>query len=219
MKVWTTQSEKVISQILEKKIYQPDFRLSDGFGGEKMKPAYDGMLEVYNSRNSLKSKGLIFGISMLNDKIVNSIAQFKEYFRENSFFWDSVSRAGQNYAILELEIPDKVDLVPIYFQDFIILGMRATRNDEFTEYTKPSLCDIEYQDFNADVEIAQNVGWTTEGYDFDMNPILNRITQAHYHEIKLENVKGVYETFDYDKEIEYPLGKSAVQLREIISNS
>ncbi len=63
--------------------------------------------------------------------------------------------AGSNYAVLELEISENLNLLPLYFQDFIILGMRAMRSNEFCEYVKPLLKDKLFDSFSEDLNIAQ----------------------------------------------------------------
>jgi hypothetical protein len=119
MKFWTTQTEDVINIILSTGVYKPDFDLSNGLGGNEMKPVYDEILNVYCSRNNIECKGLVFGITELNNVAVNNIEQFKLYFSNNKMFWDSVTNAGQKYAILELEVPDEIDTIPIYFQYYV----------------------------------------------------------------------------------------------------
>lgn len=216
MKFWTTQTEDVIKDILNNKIYKPDFSLSNGFGGYKMKAAYTGILDEYKYRNNLDCNGLVFGISHLDDTVVENIDQYKEYFKKNKMFWDSVSHAGEKYAILELEIPDEIDTIPIYFQDFIILGIRNIKSQEFNEYVKPKLKNIEFKDFSSDLKIAQSVGWTDDTESPFYESILNNITQVHIHQISIEYIKGVYKTFDFDNEVEYPLGENALHLNKYI---
>lgn len=217
MKFWTTQTEKVIKHIIDNNVYNPDFNLSDGLGGKDMKGGYDGILKEYRHRNHVDCKGLIFGIAQLEDVPVKSIEQYREYFMKNTMFWDSVSKAGENYAILELDIPDKIDVIPIYFQDFIILSMRSIKNVEFQLYAKQELKSMEFQDFKADLDIAQSRGWTDDKGSLFVEPILNRITQVHIHKISIDYIVGVHETFDFENEIKYTLGKEAKKLHQYIN--
>jgi hypothetical protein len=218
MKFWTTQTETVIDIILNQGTYKPDFNLSDGFGGINMKSVYDEMLNVYSSKNNIDCKGLIFGITNLDDEPVKNIEQFKSYFIDNSDFWDSITHAGEEYAILEIEVPDEIDLIPIYFQDFIVLGMRSLRDYGFQNYVKPQLADIKFQDFYSDLIIAQTKGWTDDtGFDLGISTF-NKIVQAHIHQIQIEYIKGVYGTYDYESETEYSLGKKAMQLSKYINS-
>lgn len=108
MRIWTTQSEEIINILIRDKIYRPDFSLSHGLGSEQMKGAYEGILKEYKEKNNIECKGLVFGISHLEDKEVESVEQYRVYFENNKLFWDSVSMAGSDYAILELEIPDNL---------------------------------------------------------------------------------------------------------------
>lgn len=218
MKFWTTQTEKVIEYIVNDNVYNPDFNFSDGLGSKEMKGGYDGILKAYKYRNHLDCKGLVFGITQLEDIPVESIEQYREYFMENTTFWDSVSYAGENYATLELEVPDKFDLIPVYFQDFIILAMRSIKDIEFHLYVKPELKHIGFQDFNADLKISQSIGWTNDEKDFLGESMLNRITQAHIHKISKDYIVGVYETYDFNNEIKYPLGKEAEKLYQYVKN-
>lgn len=216
MKFWTTQTENVIDIILNQGTYKPDFNLSDGFGGSNMKSVYDEMLNIYCTKNNIDCKGLVLGITNLNDEPVENIEQFKLYFIENSDFWDSITHAGEEYAILEIEVPDEIDLIPIYFQDFIVLGMRSLRNYDFQNYVKPQLADIKFQNFYNDLIIAQTTGWTDDT-DIGMGiSTFIKIVQAHIHQIPIEYIKGVYGTYDYETDIEYSLGKKALQLDEYI---
>ena len=117
MRFWTTQSEQVLGCILNAGIYNPNFALSDGLGGSAMKNGYDGILDEYKRRNSINCAGLIFGITGLGDVKVKTIEQYRNFFANNLDFWDSVSCANSGYAMLELELPDDIDIIPIYFQD------------------------------------------------------------------------------------------------------
>lgn len=216
MRIWTTQSEEIINILIRDKIYRPDFSLSHGLGGEQMKGAYEGILKEYKEKNNIECKGLVFGIFHLEDKEVESIEQYRVYFENNKLFWDSVSMAGSDYAILELEIPDNLNLLPLYFQDFIVLGMRAIRSNEFREYVKTWLKDKPFSDFSEDISIAQQFGWTNDEEDIFGECLLNKIVQVHVHEILLSNIKGVYGTYDFDKEKLYPLGLNAEKLKKMI---
>lgn len=216
MQIWTTQSEEIINILIRDKIYRPDFSLSHGLGSEQMKGAYEGILKEYKEKNNIECKGLVFGISHLEDKEVESIEQYRVYFENNKLFWDSVSRAGSDYAILELEIPDNLNLLPLYFQDFIVLGMRAIRSNEFREYVKTWLKDKPFSNFSEDISIAQQFGWTNDEEDIFGECLLNKIVQVHVHEILLSNIKGVYGTYDFDKEKLYPLGLNAEKLKKMI---
>lgn len=217
MKFWTTQTEKVIQYILNDSVYNPDFNFSDGLGSEKMRGGYDGILKAYKYRNHIDCKGLVFGITQLEDISVESIDQYREYFKKNTTFWDSVSYAGENYATLELEIPDNIDVIPIYFQDFIILSMRSIKNMEFLSYVKEKLKCIKFQEFNADLEISQSIGWTNDEKDFLGESMLNRITQAHIHNISKDYIVGVHETYDFTNKIKYSLGKEAKKLYQYVN--
>lgn len=216
MRIWTTQSEEIINILIRDKIYRPDFSLSHGLGSEQMKGAYEGILKEYKEKNNIECKGLVFGISHLEDKEVESVEQYRVYFENNKLFWDSVSMAGSDYAILELEIPDNLNLLPLYFQDFIVLGMRAIRSNEFREYVKTWLKDKPFSDFSEDISIAQQFGWTNDEEDIFGECLLNKIVQVHVHEILLSNIKGVYGTYDFDKEKLYPLGLNAEKLKKMI---
>ena len=216
MRIWTTQSEEIINILIRDKIYRPDFSLSHGLGSEQMKGAYEGILKEYKEKNNIECKGLVFGISHLEDKEVESVEQYRVYFENNKLFWDSVSMAGSDYAILELEIPDNLNLLPLYFQDFILLGMRAIRSNEFREYVKTWLKDKPFSDFSEDISIAQQFGWTNDEEDIFGECLLNKIVQVHVHEILLSNIKGVYGTYDFDKEKLYPLGLNAEKLKKMI---
>lgn len=226
MKFWTTQSEKVISYILNDGIYYPDFSLSNGLGGSGMKGGYNGLLEEYNQRNSTNCRGLVFGITKLEDEPIYTLNQYRDYFTKNPTFWDSVSRASTEYALLELEISDGSDIIPIYFQDFIVIGMRAIKDTDFTAYVKPGLKNQKFQDFKSDLQIAQSEGWIScEDYYIEhplfgrslIEALLNKITQAHFHQIALDNIKGVHETYDFNNNTAMPLGANALKLRQLIS--
>lgn len=182
MRIWTTQSEEIINILIRDKIYRPDFSLSHGLGSEQMKGAYEGILKEYKEKNNIECKGLVFGISHLEDKEVESVEQYRVYFENNKLFWDSVSMAGSDYAILELEIPDNLNLLPLYFQDFIVLGMRAIRSNEFREYVKTWLKDKPFSDFSEDISIAQQFGWTNDEEDILGECLLNKIVQVHVHD-------------------------------------
>lgn len=229
MRFWTTQSEKVIEIILNDGTYKPDFMLSNGLGGASMKEGYCGILNEYKRRNSVNCTGLVFGITELDDSPIQTIGQFKDYFEENSTFWDSVSCASSKYAILELEISDEFDIIPIYFQDFIVISLRAIKDANFNNFVKSSLVDCVFQDFRKDLEIAQSEGWVAREDYFTAYPlyghivpcliesVLNKITQAHFHQISLSNVKSVFETYDFGSKTVVPLGPYASELRKRIS--
>lgn len=216
MKFWTTQTEEVIKYILDNKVYKPDFSLSNGLGSNQMKVAYHGTLEEYKFRNNLDCNGLVFGVSQLEDRPVENIEQYKNYFKANKMFWDSVSHAGENYAILELEIPNEIDVIPLYFQDFIILGIRGIKSLKFRDYVKPKLICEDFHHFKEDLRIAQDIGWTNNVEDIFGEPMLYKITQVHIHQILINYVIEVHTTFDFDNDIEYQLGENATKLKDII---
>lgn len=226
MRFWTTQSEKVLGYILNDGIYNPDFALSDGLGGLAMKNGYDDILDEYKRRNSIDCTGLIFGITELEDVKVKTIEQYRKFFTNNLDFWDSVSCANSDYAMLELELPDDIDIIPIYFQDFIILGMRSVHDSEFQMYVKPSLRNVPFQDFKSDLAIAQTIGWTNDSafwdysipcYLLQVDAILQKIIQAHFHQISIDFIKGVHETYNAPKQSIIPLGPNALKLRQLIN--
>ena len=218
MKFWTTQTEEVLKYILNNGIYKPDFKLSKGLGSEEMKIAYNNLLSEYQSRNAIKCRGLVFGISHLDDILVNNIEQYRDYFLKNTTFWDSVSSAGECYSTLELELSDELDLIPIYFQDFIILGMRSLKKEDFTNYVKSDLVNEVFHNFSEDLQIAQSIGWTDDYSDIYTEPILNRIMQVHMHEILIDNIVNVYPTIDFETREAYELGETANQLKDIINS-
>lgn len=216
MRIWTTQSEEVINILIRDNAYRPDFGLSNGLGSEQMKGAYAGILKEYQVRNNIECSGLVFGISHLEDKVVESIEQYRDYFEKNNTFWDSVSMAGSNYAVLELEISDNLDLLPLYFQDFIVLGMRAIGSGEFSEYVKTKLKGKPFGSFSEDFDIAQQIVWTNDEKDFFGESLLNKIVQVHVHEILLSDVRGVYGTYDFNNKKLFPLGLNADKLKNMI---
>jgi hypothetical protein len=209
MRYWTTQSEVMINSILDEGVYKPNFNLSNGLGSKKMRPSYNEILNEYCKRNKVTCDGLVFGISKLDDKSINSIEDYRLYFSENNTFWDSVSYAGDNYATFEIELPDEIDTIPVYFQDFIILTYRNIRSYEFQEYVKSDLIELEFGDFCDDLKIAQSMGWTDE-------MLLNKIMQVHSHQISMENIKGIYETVNFGTGLKYSLGDSALKLKRYI---
>ncbi len=211
MRVWTAQTEDVLKLILNNKTYYPDFNLSDGLGGQNMKKSYFELLDEYKKRNKLNCEGLVFGISHLDDTQINDIEEYRDYFFENFTFWDSVSGAGEKYSILELEVPDELDLIPMYFQDFIVLGTRSIKNEIFREYVKDKFKFEKFHTFNADLNIAQGEGWTDED-------ILNKITQVHFHEISIDNIVNVHHTVNFITGEEYELNDTAIELKKIIDS-
>lgn len=210
MKIWTTQTEKVLKIILDNKTYKPNFKLSDGLGSSNMKPLYQEILKEYKLRNRLHCDGLIFGISNLDDMPINDVEKFRDYFFENNTFWDSVSSAGEDYSILELEIPNNLDLMPIYFQDFIILGLRNLKDHSFTKYIKEDFINEEFHDFKIDLKIAQDRVWVNE-------LLLNRITQVHFHQISIDNIVNIYPSVNFTYNIEYDLNDTALKLKDVIN--
>lgn len=65
--------------------------------------------------------------------------------------------ALESYAIFELEIPDELRVVPIYFQDFIVLGMRSLKQIEFQNLVKLQLRETEFNGFAYDLVILEGI--------------------------------------------------------------
>lgn len=209
MFLWTVQKESVIEQLLVKSKYEPNFLLSDGLANDTMKKVYPSLLSEYNSRNSTLASGLIFGLTNLNNAPILSIQQYHDYFTTDSDFWSSVSAAGSNWTVLQLEIPDFIDSIHIFFQDFIILSMRYSNDNNYKMFIKSNLYDIPYCDFHTDLSISQNIRWVSDD-------IFKSILQAHFHQIDIKNVRGVYSTYDPIANIEYDLTDGAKQLKNLI---
>lgn len=212
MYFWTSQEDIVLKKLLADDVYYPDFSLSNGLGSCEMKNAYNNILSIYNEKNKMQSNGLVFGITKLDDIPVKDIKQYRNYFILNSTFWDDVSGAGTNYTILKLNISDDIDTIPIYFQDFIVLGMRSIHDKSFSIYVKEKLQKSDFCEFAYDLNVAQKEGWTDES-------LLNKITQAHIHEIKISDIVEIYQSYDFSNKKEYPLGKYATLLKEKIINN
>ena len=219
MKLWTTQTKEVIKILLEKGEYNPDFSKPKELGSENMSLAYSLLLKEYNKRNSTLAKGLIYCVSKLDDSPIEGLDDYRDYFRKNPFYWDSVSAASEKYALLELEIDEELDTIPIYLQDFIILAERAIQKDEYLYYIKDSLKSKPYSTFEDDLEIAQKIGWTNDIPDILGEVLLHKIVQAHVHKIKLRDIVGVYPTINYENGLEYNLCLEAQQLKTKVDSN
>lgn len=218
MKFWTVQKKLVLKEIFNLGKYEPDFNKSDGIGSHNMHLIYCDLLETYKNKNKVDSKGLVFGISKLDDRIITDIKQYNNYFYENPLFSDSASYYGEDYVLLELNVDDSIDTIPIFFQDFTILAYRHLQDDGYLNYIKPKLKEVAYGSFESDLEIAQSIGWIDDYIDVFGEKLLYNIIQAHVHQIRLDDIIGIYPTSDYNNKVTYSLCNEAKIIQEYIDN-
>lgn len=196
---WTTQGNEVLEILLNKGEYFPNFSKSNGAGGDSMKPAYSALLDEFNQTNQLQCNGLIFGIDKLDNEEIKSYEQYHKYFTNNPLFSDSISVPNSQNAIIQLELSNDFDCIPINFQDFIILSYRVSQLSDFQMYAKPALSNIPYQSFHDDLVISQQCGWMCNEVDLWGESPLYNIRQVHMPCINISHIVGIYPTYDYEK--------------------
>ncbi|WP_339188960.1 hypothetical protein MKX33_03095 [Paenibacillus sp. FSL R5-0490] len=214
MKIWTVQNDFVIRKILEDGFYKPDFSKSDGLGSKRMKKLYSELLDLYKVRNKIECKGLVFCLNKLDNKNINTIDDYNNYFYSNPFYSDSVSSCGDNYSILEIDVDNSFDQIPILFQDFIILAHRAIGDFDYLNYIKPELRHIPINNFEFDLKISNDIEWVLDEVDLMGDSSKYHIIQSHIHELDINNILGVYPTIEYNEKHNYKMSDNALKLKE-----
>ncbi|URN95892.1 MAG: hypothetical protein NAG76_06505 [Candidatus Pristimantibacillus lignocellulolyticus] len=204
MRIWTAQRNSTLKQIIQHGMYYPDFQFANGMASEGMKAIYPDLLNMYSTVNNLKCKGLIFAISSLNNKLVTNYNDYRDFFESNPMFSDSVSFLGEDYSILELEVDKNLNLVPINFQDFIVIAMRKT-GGEWKDYCNTEFVDLSYTSFENDYKLSGSRGFIIEEID-------NRIEQCHMHYINIDDIVNVFPVTDYENSKTYNLSQEAITL-------
>lgn len=189
MKIWTVQHRRIAKTLNKQQVFLPDFNRQDpskkyGF----MRSVYPMLLQEYKERNKLECPGLIFGFSHLGGLTIESFEQFHGFFcsyPNTSYafhFWEP------EYCLLELEINDSIDTVPITVNDFTKLAME--QNNDFS-----GIRDIEKtegNDYSFDQDVSGIKNKFKAGIASD-----NWCVQVHYHLISKHEIVNVYPMFNY----------------------
>lgn len=210
MKFWTIQSEEVVKILLERDIYYPDINLGSKYGD--MKKTYPTLLNQYNHRNSTEYNGVLFGFESLKGVKVKNAEDLYDYFYENPLVSSSLDCWSEDYCLIEIEISENVDLIPIDFNDFIKLGIVLTNDEDradtlqmFGQMSNP------YYSFAEDMQnIVENFKLgivKTEAPSF---------TQVHYSHLDIKQVSNIYPIIDYKSKTIFKLDRYAQELKDIV---
>lgn len=183
-KFWTVQKREIFTEIQKRGIYYPDFSKSD-FVHEnpKLSELYNFMLNNYNRINRTNCKGLIFSFFKMNDEYLQFFPDFETFksfiiLKKNAIYAMWKKLLSNDCVILELEVESELNPLFIDINHFQLLMPPIMT---LPPYTK--------DDINMIIDWVKN-GKIGKGYE---NPAL---IQAHLPYIRIEDVIGVYPTFD-----------------------
>lgn len=163
---WTVQSKKVVDIINSEGEYYPRFT--------NRKKDYRIVLDSFNVVNKTDFKGLIFGFAKRNrEGSFQNIDELYEYLFQNPLVTDAFDFWDNEHVILQLEIRENFNKIPIDFNDFNqitfpIWGMEVNRN----------ILNLVNQGLYND------------------RCILPSFTQVHIPYIKKESIIKIYGNFD-----------------------
>lgn len=144
MRLFTVQHKRVLDILLQNSIYYPEF--TSDIADNKYE-AYKFVLDYYNELTNANFSGLLFAICEENGKLLETYEDYVLAIRE---FRGGVGFAGDDYYLLELEVPANMELLPIdyyMFSDLIYFtSEEQLDNVDFkTWFYKPTLENIGYE--------------------------------------------------------------------------
>ncbi len=190
--LFTIQSKEVLQILLNAGEYYPDINKSVGY--EDMKKLYPYLLDIFNELNNSNYTGFVF--SFLSDnktgKVFNTIDDLYEYFLNYPNIIDMFNFWNDEYTILELEIDESINLMPVDINDSIKLDAVITQDCQTL-----SMCGYKNQeDLVLDIYNIEN-----HLIDGTINPNtrLKSFIQGHYPHIKLSNIKNIYYNYNLNE--------------------
>lgn len=187
--LFTVQSKEVIKILLRDQIYYPHLEKSKGY--DEMALTYPALLDSFNRLNDASFNGMIFAFSNESGQdsfeIVNDLYSYllKNLNVSEAFnFWKS------EYVILKFQTDEKINLMPVDFNDVIKLSIGKTKDIQQINALYNSI-----QDFNLD--IWSIITYMNEGKE-NPNTKLKSFIEVHYPYLKIENINGVYANFDFE---------------------
>lgn len=217
MYFWTIQEKNVIEKILKYGEYYPNLKLANKFYGD-MVPVYPTIRDSYKERNKKVEKGLknlsgiIFGFGENNNLKISSVEDLYSFFTCRPDIFEAFAFWSKDYCILQLNIPDNIDLIKIDFNDFIKLGIGKTNDVQTaTNLERAMRRSVRNYSFNDDIyNILLNFN------NGCVNPILPSFTQVHYSHININTIVGVYPMIDYKTGDIFELNENAKTLQSKI---
>lgn len=163
---WTVQSKKVVDIVNREGEYYPRFT--------NRKKDYRIILDSFNTVNDTEYKGLVFGFAKRNtgDSFKN-IDELYEYLFQNPLVTDAFNFWDEEHVILQLELKEHFNQIPIDFNDF-------------NQITYP----IWGEEVNKNIINLVNQGL------YNYKCILPSFTQIHVPYIKKEDIVNIYGNFD-----------------------
>lgn len=201
MKLWTVQNKLVLEAILEDGAYYPEY--DKGKNNLPLKAAYKELLANYNVINKREELGLIFAFHSLNGgQEVEEVEELYQYFQlrpelENLFSSGNL----EDYLILELDIDQAINFLPIDFNDYIKLSLWANYQRNYNE----ELLTIFKNEHDARKEILAIKKYLPEG---NLTSGLGSFIQGHYHKIEAGDILAVNEMIDFKTGELLPLGEA-----------
>ena len=186
--LWTVQSKEVIKILLDDKIYYPNIKKSNGYG--EMKLIYPTLLESFNHINNSSYDGLLFAFYRENGgSYFETINDLYRYLFEKTAVSMAFNFWKSDYVILKIRIDEKINIMPLDFNDVIKLDIGKTKDIQRVMDLYDSI-----EKFNLDMRNIIN--FMNEGKE---NPYtgLKSFIEGHYPYLSIENIKGVYANFDY----------------------
>ncbi len=189
MYLWTVQRKEIIKILIKTGEYYPDIKKSKGYS--EMKLVYPLLLESFNSLNNNSFMGMIFGFYRENGKEPFKVIEdlynylYKHQDVSEAFnFWNSDS------AILQIKVDNFINIMPIDFNDVIMLNIGKTKDLE-----KINDLNLSIDEFNS--KLWSIINYMNKGIT-NPEPFLKSFIEGHYPYLKIKNILGIYPNFDLE---------------------
>lgn len=173
MKFWTVQNKYTLDKIIEDGIYHPDINFKSSFV-TKADNAYNIIKRSYElMNNNIRVTGLIFGLTEYMDNPITSYDEYKHVIADSGT--SGISTSKDDFYVLELEVPDNINLASCQFYNFADLLYYFDIEPQYSSH--------------EDRQIAINCL-------FSKDSCLN-LVQSHIHYIDKSMIKNIYKSYEY----------------------
>lgn len=181
-KFWTFQGLGVLLELRKHGKYLPCFTdiFKHKYTDDECKiTAYNYILQKYNELNKTNGQGLVFGITEFQE---NPITYYSDYVHAISEFGaHGISSCCDDIYVLELEIPDTINLTSVDFYRFSDLIYYTSEPEQ-----------REWDGIHDDSELSKKYLFTANGPDENYE-----LKQSHIHKITTDMIKGIYRGVEY----------------------
>lgn len=173
MKFWTVQNKYTLDKIIEDGIYHPDINFKSEFV-VKADNAYNIIKRSYElMNNNIRVTGLVFGLTQYMGNPITSYDEYKHVIADSGA--PGISISENDFYVLELEVPDNINLASCQFYNFADLLYYLD-------------LETEYYDYNEKQKAINDL--------FSKDSFLD-LVQSHIHYIDKSMIKNIYKSYNY----------------------